>query len=48
MIHYVKIFDQSSNYRMYDLDALRAFMMLLGIVLHSAVSFLPIYGFFGT
>ncbi|MEC8863920.1 MAG: acyltransferase family protein, partial [Planctomycetota bacterium] len=31
----------TSNNRRYDLDALRAVAMLLGIVLHGAISFIP-------
>jgi len=37
----VKLLNHTSNLRMYDLDALRAFAMLLGIVLHAAFPFLP-------
>ena len=36
---------QSSD-RRHDLDALRAFAMLLGIVLHAAISFIPGFGLF--
>jgi len=34
--------DQPSNPRRYDLDALRAFAMLLGVALHAALAFAPI------
>ena len=41
MTQSVKLLNHTSNVRMYDLDALRAFAMLLGIVLHAAFPFLP-------
>ena len=41
MAQQVRLSNHTSNLRMYDLDALRAFAMLLGIVLHAAFPFLP-------